>query len=242
MFCVLCLRGGWMLYWRNIENKLFTWYSDINHDYLSNCGAMHSVQLSVRSVITWWRDPMATFYALLALCEGNSGEFPSQRPVTRSFGVFFDLGLNKQLSKQSWGWWFETTSRSLWRLWNSSKTYSGRIYPCSSGFLHWHCGYHTIVPEPVKLSRSIWVNKSHESTENWPYNPHKAKHNMMTSSNGNNFHVTGPLCGEFAGHRWRGALMFPLICAWTNGWAYNRAAGDLRRHRSHYDVIFMTQL
>ena len=50
------------------------------------------------------------------LC-GNSpvtGEFPTQRPVTQSFDVFFDLRLNKQLSKQWWGWWFETPSRSLW--------------------------------------------------------------------------------------------------------------------------------
>ena len=43
------------------------------------------------------------------------GEFPTQRPVTRSFGVFFDLRLNKRLSKQPWGWWFETLSLSLWR-------------------------------------------------------------------------------------------------------------------------------
>ena len=43
------------------------------------------------------------------------GEFPTQRPVTRSFDVFFDRRLNKPLSKQSWGWWFETLSRSLWR-------------------------------------------------------------------------------------------------------------------------------
>ena len=43
------------------------------------------------------------------------GEFPTQRPVTRSFDVFFDLRLNKPLSKQSEGWWFETLSRSLWR-------------------------------------------------------------------------------------------------------------------------------
>ena len=45
------------------------------------------------------------------------GEFPSQRPVTRSFDVFFDLRLNKRLSKQPWGWWFETPSGSLWRQW-----------------------------------------------------------------------------------------------------------------------------
>ena len=43
------------------------------------------------------------------------GEFPTQRPVTRSFDVYFDLRLNKRLSKQPWGWWFETLSWSLWR-------------------------------------------------------------------------------------------------------------------------------
>ena len=51
------------------------------------------------------------------LC-GNSpvtGEFPLQRPVTRSFKVFFDLRLNKRLNKQSRRLWFETRSRSLWR-------------------------------------------------------------------------------------------------------------------------------
>ena len=43
---------------------------------------------------SWWRHQMETFSALLALCAGNSpvtGEFPSQRPVTRSFDVFFHL-------------------------------------------------------------------------------------------------------------------------------------------------------
>ena len=67
---------------------------------------------------TWWRHQMKTFSALLVLCPGNSlvtGEFPSQRPVTWSFGVFFDLRLNKRLNKHSWSWWFATPSRSLWR-------------------------------------------------------------------------------------------------------------------------------
>ena len=67
---------------------------------------------------TWWRHQMETFSALLALCAGNSpvpGEFPAQRPVTRSFDVFFDLRLNKRLSKQPLGWWFETPAWSLWR-------------------------------------------------------------------------------------------------------------------------------
>ena len=63
---------------------------------------------------TWWRHQMETFFALLALCAWNSpatGEFPSQRPVTRSF----DVRLNKGLSKQSRRRWFKTPSRSLWR-------------------------------------------------------------------------------------------------------------------------------
>ena len=39
--------------------------------------------------------------------------------------------------------------------------------------------------------------------------------------------------------QWRGALMFSLICVWINSWVNNREAGDLRRHRTHYDVIVM---
>ena len=69
--------------------------------------------ISHDDVIKW-----KTFYALLAICAGNSpvtGEFPAERPVNRSFDVFFDLRLHKSLSKQWWGWWFETLSRTLWR-------------------------------------------------------------------------------------------------------------------------------
>ena len=39
--------------------------------------------------------------------------------------------------------------------------------------------------------------------------------------------------------QWRRALMFSLICTWINGWVNNREAGDLRRHRGHYDVTVM---
>ena len=72
-----------------------------------------------------WRHQMETFSALLAICAGNSpvpGEFSTQSPVTRSFNVFFDLRLNKRLSKNWWGWWFETLSRPLWRQRNVVKT------------------------------------------------------------------------------------------------------------------------
>ena len=70
-------------------------------------GWLHKIMIQST---TWWRHQMETFSALLAICAGNSpapGEFPAQRPVTRSFDVFFDLHLNKRLRKQSWGWWFE---------------------------------------------------------------------------------------------------------------------------------------
>ena len=78
---------------------------------------------------SWWRHQMETFFrVILVLCAGNSpitGEFPSQRPVTRSLGVFFDLRLNKGLSKQSRRRCFETPSRSLWRhcndMWGNSR-------------------------------------------------------------------------------------------------------------------------
>ena len=76
------------------------------------------VRMLGASCVAWWRHQMETFSALLAICAGNSpasGEFPAQRPMTRSFDVFFDLCLNKRLRKQSCGWWFETLSRPLWR-------------------------------------------------------------------------------------------------------------------------------
>ena len=81
-------------------------------------------------LFSWWRHQMETFFALLAICAGNSpvpGDFPAQRPVTRSFDVFFDLRLNIRLSKQSWGWWFETPSRPLWRHCNVFKWWSDLI-------------------------------------------------------------------------------------------------------------------
>ena len=70
---------------------------------------------------------------------------------------------------------------------------------------------------------------------------------VMTSSNRNIFRVTGPLCGEFIGHRWIPRTKasdvqlwcFFFICHWTNGWVNNREAGGLRRHRAHYDVIVL---
>ena len=71
---------------------------------------------------------------------------------------------------------------------------------------------------------------------------------MMTSSNGNIFRVTGPLFGEFTGHRWISLtkasdaelLCFLWSALWINGWINNREVGDLRRHHAHSDVTVMT--
>ena len=83
-------------------------------EYITLIQTKNSLDLSN----AWWRHQMETCSALLAFCAGNSpvtGEFPAQRPVTRSFDVFFYLRLNQQSSKQWRRRWFEMPSRSLWR-------------------------------------------------------------------------------------------------------------------------------
>ena len=91
--------------------------------------------ITLLRIMTWWRHQMETFSALPAICSGNSpvtGEFPTQRPVTRSIDVFFHLRLNKQMSEQSWGWWFETLSRPRWRHCNdAAKTKQNTSEQCA---------------------------------------------------------------------------------------------------------------
>ena len=67
---------------------------------------------------SWWHHQRETFFSSQTICLGNSPvpvEFPAQRPVKRSFDIFFHLRLNKRLSKQSWGWLFDMLSCPLWR-------------------------------------------------------------------------------------------------------------------------------
>ena len=74
---------------------------------------------------SWWRHQKLFSVIVFMMTSSNGnifrvtghlcGKFPAQRSVTRIFDVIFDLGLNKRLSKQCWGWSFETLSRSLWR-------------------------------------------------------------------------------------------------------------------------------
>ena len=99
-------------------------------------------------VIKWKKNS-----ALLTLCAGNppvTGEFPSQSPVTRSFDDFFDLRLNKRLSKQWWGWWFKTPSRPLWRHCNGITAMSLQRIP---GF-RW-----------TSTTRAIWMSRNNENAD-----------------------------------------------------------------------------
>ena len=79
-----------------------------------------------------------------------TGEFPSQRPVTRSFDVFFDLHLNKRLRKQSRRRWFEAPSRSLWRHCNLMVT---TYIPLGSGY---------------DITKYLFGMIPHNSLECWP--------------------------------------------------------------------------
>ena len=111
----------------------------------------HVIQTAYFSIIcnSWRRHQMETFSALLAICAGNSpvsGEFPAQRPVTRSFDIFFVVRLIKRLSKHSRVWWFETLSHPLWRHRNDDQ----RIVAFSN-FYSWA---DTLVSETLSLRLS----------------------------------------------------------------------------------------
>ena len=86
---------------------------------------------------------------------------------------------------------------------------------------------------PLSQVATLYDQVERVVTETW------WRHQMVTFSAllafyAGNSSVNSPHKGQ-----WRGALMFSLICAWINGWVNNREAGDLRRHRTHYDVPVM---
>ena len=96
---------------------------------LNDSGDIWSQGLRHDDVIKWKHFPQ---YWPFAENSPVTGEFPSQRPVTRSFDIFFDLRLNKRLSKQSRRWWFEALSRSLWRHCNEDCFYYLKVKTRSS--------------------------------------------------------------------------------------------------------------
>ena len=85
--------------------------------FVSSLFSTYGYTSHVSFCLSWWRYQMETFSALLAICAGNSpvtGEYPVQRPVTRSFDALFDLRLKKRLCKQWYSWWLDTPSHPLW--------------------------------------------------------------------------------------------------------------------------------
>ena len=74
---------------------------------------------------------------------GHRGEFPTQRPVTWSFDVLFDIRLNKWMNKQSWGWWSETPSCSLWRHCNDQSERQNHTYTTyvTSSCISWYSNH-----------------------------------------------------------------------------------------------------
>ena len=216
----------------------------------------------------WWRHQMETFSALLALWAENSsvsGDFPSQRPVTRNSDVFFDLHLNKPLSKQSWGLWFEMPLRSLWRHCNAMNGNRSvqTANPPFGKLVAWV--YHKEHTEFRLAAKGVCISKQHLLLwciilkpswaefvciyQKWcdaaERNPHfivhddviKWKHFPRNWPFVRGIHRS-PVNSLHKG-QWRRAFMFSLICARINGSVNNGEAGDLRRYRAHYDVIVM---
>ena len=124
-WCTLqwCASRGWFITHENWTSWMTPWVirGIIWWRYLSNLTSLqgrclHLILYKLSSSFPWWRHQMETFSALLTFSAlPTTGEFPSQRPVMRSFDAFFDLRLGKWLCKQSRRRWFETASRSLWR-------------------------------------------------------------------------------------------------------------------------------
>ena len=97
------------------------------------------------------------------LCGEFTSEFPSKRAVTCSFDVFFYLRLNKRLSKQSWGWWFQTPSCSLWRhcnvlIWRENAILTTTYWNASLNENAW-----ISIIIPLKF-----VSKGSNENNNWP--------------------------------------------------------------------------
>ena len=118
------------LLWYEISESFYFWL----RYWLHTC---HDRNKTVILLVRWRHHAismmaysMEIFSPSLAFCAGNSpvtGEFPAQRPVTRSFDVFFDLRLRQQLTKQWARRWFETPSCSLWRHCNAFSVSQYRI-------------------------------------------------------------------------------------------------------------------
>ena len=124
--CHLCVHNH-----RRCDKVFFTW--------LLKHGACFTMMTSSNGNIFRVTGPLCGEFT-------GPGEFPTQRPVTRSFDDFFDLRLNKPLSKQPWGWWFETLSRSLWRHRNANVNWPNQYRGYLSIYLVVYSLHHNVLP------------------------------------------------------------------------------------------------
>ena len=104
---------------------------------------------------------------------GDPGEFPTQRPVRRNFDVFFDLRPKKLLNKQSWGWWFETLLRPLWRHYDVSNWWAGDAVLMSAALAKSNTLCHTLPMHeygiPFHLTSDHIVNNHTRFCIPYPY-------------------------------------------------------------------------
>ena len=114
-------------------------------------------------------------------------------------------------------------------LWPAKSPYINTVQNIWSVILRW---YESTTEKRSWASRSVH-NEGQTSARTWWRHPVKTFSALLAICAGNS-PVNSPHKGQ-----WRGALMFFFICAWVNGWVNNRMAGDLRRHRAHFDVIVM---
>ena len=209
---------------------------------------------------------METFSALLALCVGNSpvtGEFPEQRPVTRTFDVSLicawtntwanngdagDLRRHRAhydvivvqfvlLIGACRSSCCDHVPRWMSRSLGGIKSSLVKLIAwCRQATRHYlnQCRPGSIVPYDVICGHSELM-KVLSDDEVLLKESSWWRHQMETFSALLAI-CAGPVNSPQKG-QWRGALMYSLICVWINGWVNNRKAGDLRRYRAHYDVI-----
>ena len=101
------------------------------------------------------------------------------------------------------------------------------VWPSSYTFTTLYCNLYAALHD---IRKDTQISVSHDGVIKWKHFPRYWRFVRGI----HRFPVNSRHKGQ-----WRGALMFSLICVWINGWVNNRKAGDLRRHRAHYDVIVM---
>ena len=204
------------------KQKFLVW---LNSYRFCNCFVKYDVINSTWSNVTiWWHRSWSTLAQVMACCLAAPNHYLNQcwliisELLWRSPEGKFHRKPSRQLSPiRVWNIWFNIhlpgLSELIWMPFVAIawSRISHALQPCAA-FI---CGEHKNI-----FAFSVI---------------------MMTSSNGNIFHVTGPLCGEFTGHQWiplTKASDAELWCfLWfaleQMVWVNNRYAGDLRRHQAY---------